>query len=191
MRVLGTTASVPVTLLAVWAFVASTLVVVQLATFVVPQLLALAAGGVADFGPVIAVLLRVIIGRGAPVSAAIMFTATLVLGLLVLPFCWLKFHQWVRPLLIAWWLPQVVIISEHTILPGGAIRATPVWNLSLLFRLNADFAVQTGTNTRLLYQLNLVAIAALITLISSALRNRRAKPGSQEQGIGDGSALGG
>jgi hypothetical protein len=191
MRVLGTTASVPIKLLALWAFVASALVVAQLATFVVPQLLALAAGGVADFGPMIAVVLRVIIGRGAPVSAAIMFTATLVLGLLVLPFCWLMFHQWVRPLLIAWWLPQVVIISEHTILPGGAVQATLVWNLSLLFHLDAHISVQTGTNTRLLYQLNLVAIAALITLILSALRSRRAKPGSQEQGIGDGSALGG
>lgn len=165
--------TLPVAFLALWTFVASAIVAFELGSFMVPQLVALASGATPDFGPLDAALSTVLTGEALPMITRIGLATMLVLGIFVLPLCWFALHRWGRLVLFLWWLPQLESVSERVALPNSRTRDTLLWNLTLNVRVNADTIVPTGANTRLVFHLNLLALAALITLTASAVRGRR------------------
>lgn len=117
------------------------------------------------------------LARSMPWLLTIVWSLVMLCGLATLPIWFLR-RRWVYPLLIVWWLPQVLSISLSSYSGDGGALIQPVWHLPMLFNLSPNLGLPIGESTYLQLHANLVAITALVLLYWSRAAFRDPMPGT-------------
>ena len=94
----------------------------------------------------------------------VVFLVLLLMGFCIIPI-WKFFSNYLPIVLICWWLPQLIKVTNTQYLDNGSVHSVNIWDVGMLFSFSVNFGYEMSPSVYQLYHLNILAGLSLIYLI--------------------------